>query len=55
MAVEAENPNSECAAVIKKAIKAGTKSTLHLCYFGWVGVYFLSPLQSQMRNLGAPT
>jgi hypothetical protein len=54
MAVEAENPNSESAAV-KKAIKAGTKSTLHLCYFGWVGVYLLSPLQSQMRNLGAPT
>jgi hypothetical protein len=45
-------PEGSCP-IHQKNIKAGTKSTLHV--FGWVGVYLLSLLQSQMRNLGAPT
>ena len=34
-------PEGSCP-IHQKNIKAGTKSTLHVCYLGWVGVYLLS-------------
>ena len=32
-------PEGSCP-IHQKNIQAGTKSTLHVCYLGWVGVFF---------------